>query len=72
MILIQVNKYNIQEIKHRISVETYGKMKDCKVLVLKPDSSMSEKIKMSSAFYNLMHENCQNLIKKGSMRRYCI
>lgn len=64
---IDSSKYNIQEIKNRISEETDGRLKDCKVLTLRPDSSMAEKIKMSSTFHNFLDKNLDTLKQKGSI-----
>lgn len=64
---IDSSKYNIQEIKNRVNQETKGRMKDCKVLVLRPDSSMAEKIKMSSTFHNFLNKNLDTLKQKGSI-----
>ena len=64
---IDSSKYNIKEIKNRVNTETDGRMKDCKVLILKPYSSMAEKIKMSTNFNKFLNENLDTLKQNGSI-----
>ena len=64
---IDSSKYNIQEIKRRIIEETGGKLEDCKVLILRPDSSMAWKIKSSFALHDFLNKNLKILTEKGGL-----